>query len=61
MNAPLDEIRRQLDESCRLKQAFSAELLGRIAQFAERCAPATSWFFSAMGAARPTPSIWRRK
>jgi D-sedoheptulose 7-phosphate isomerase len=40
MNAPLDEIRRQLDESCRLKQAFSAELLGRIAQFAEAGAAA---------------------
>ena len=36
----LDEIRRQLDESCRVKQSFSAELLGRIAAFAERAAEA---------------------
>ena len=30
------EIRAQLAESCRTKQSFSAELLGRIAQFAEK-------------------------
>jgi D-sedoheptulose 7-phosphate isomerase len=40
MTAPLDEIRRQLDESCRVKQAFSAELLSRIAHFAERATAA---------------------
>lgn len=40
MTAPLDEIRRQLDESCRVQQSFSPELLARIAQFAERAAAA---------------------
>jgi D-sedoheptulose 7-phosphate isomerase len=33
-----EKIRAQLDESCRIKQSFSEELLGRIAQFAERAA-----------------------
>ncbi len=38
---PLDEeIRRQLEESCRVKQSLSAELVGRIAQFAEKSAAA---------------------
>lgn len=32
------KIRAQLDESCRIKQSLSEELLGRIAQFAERAA-----------------------
>jgi len=40
MSAPLDEIRRQLEESCRVKRAFSEELLGRMARFAERSAEA---------------------
>lgn len=40
MTTPLDEIRRQLDESCRVKQSFSPELLGHIAEFAERAATA---------------------
>jgi D-sedoheptulose 7-phosphate isomerase len=34
------KIRAQLDESCRIRQSFSEELLGRIAQFAERAAAA---------------------
>jgi D-sedoheptulose 7-phosphate isomerase len=33
-----DEIRRQLEESARVKQSFSDELIGRIGQFAEKCA-----------------------
>jgi D-sedoheptulose 7-phosphate isomerase len=33
-----DEIRRQLEESCRVKSSFSSELVGRIARFAERSA-----------------------
>jgi D-sedoheptulose 7-phosphate isomerase len=33
-----EQIRAQLDESCRLKQSFSDELLKRIEQFAEKCA-----------------------
>jgi D-sedoheptulose 7-phosphate isomerase len=32
----IEEIRRQLAESARVKQSFSDELIGRIAQFAER-------------------------
>jgi len=35
-----DEIRRQLEESARVKQSFSDELVGRIGQFAEKCAAA---------------------
>ena len=35
-----EEIRRQLEESARVKQSFSGELIGRIAQFAEKCAAA---------------------
>ncbi len=35
-----DEIRRQLQESCRVKSSFPGELIGRIAQFAERSAAA---------------------
>jgi D-sedoheptulose 7-phosphate isomerase len=34
------QIRAQLDESCRVKQSFSPELLARIAAFAERAAAA---------------------
>ena len=33
-----EEIRRQLEESARVKQSFSDELIGRIAQFAEKSA-----------------------
>lgn len=40
MAAPADEIRRQLDESVRVKQSFSGELITRIAQFAEKSATA---------------------
>jgi D-sedoheptulose 7-phosphate isomerase len=40
MSNPIDEIRGQLAESARIKQNFSAELIGRIAQFAERAAAA---------------------
>jgi D-sedoheptulose 7-phosphate isomerase len=40
MNTAHDEIRQQLAESCRVKQDFSAELVGRIAQFAEQAASA---------------------
>lgn len=36
----IPQIRAQLEESCRVKQGFSEELLARIAQFAERSATA---------------------
>ena len=35
-----EEIRRQLEESARVKQSFSNELVGRVAQFAEKSASA---------------------
>lgn len=35
-----EEIRRQLEESCRVKQSFSDELIARIAKFAEQSAAA---------------------
>lgn len=35
-----DEIRRQLEESARVKHSFSEELVGRIGQFAEKSAAA---------------------
>jgi D-sedoheptulose 7-phosphate isomerase len=35
-----EEIRRQLEESARVKQAFSAELVDRISQLANKCAAA---------------------
>jgi D-sedoheptulose 7-phosphate isomerase len=35
-----EEIRRQLEESARVKQSFSDELVGRIAQFVEKSAAA---------------------
>jgi D-sedoheptulose 7-phosphate isomerase len=38
MTSSADEIRRQLEESARVKQGFSDELVGRIAQFAEKSA-----------------------
>lgn len=40
MSSFADEIRRQLEESARVKQSFSEELIGRIARFAEKCAEA---------------------
>src|SRR6266849_3918456 len=40
MTASAEEIRRQLEESARVKQAFSDELVGRILQFAQRCTAA---------------------
>ncbi len=40
MTSSADEIRRQLEESARVKQSFSSELIGRIAQFAEKSAAA---------------------
>ena len=40
MTSPAEEIRRQLEESARVKQSFSSELIGRIAQFAEKSAAA---------------------
>jgi D-sedoheptulose 7-phosphate isomerase len=40
MAPPAEEIRRQLEESARVKQSFSNELIGRIAQFAEKSAGA---------------------
>ena len=40
MGVPAEEIRRQLEESARVKQSFSDELIGRIAQFAEKSAAA---------------------
>jgi len=40
MTSPAEEIRRQIEESARVKQSFSGELIGRIAQFAEKSAAA---------------------
>ena len=40
MSSHADEIRRQLDESARLKQSFSDDLIARIAQFAKKSAAA---------------------
>jgi len=40
MTSSAEEIRRQLEESARVKQSFSGELIGRIAQFAEKSAAA---------------------
>src|SRR5260370_21217661 len=40
MVLPAEEIRRQLEESARVKQSFSNELIGGIAQFAEKSAAA---------------------
>lgn len=40
MTSSAEEIRRQLEESARVKQSFSDELVGRIAQFAEKSAAA---------------------
>ena len=40
MSSSTDEIRRQLQESARVKQAFSDQLVARIAQFAEESAAA---------------------
>jgi len=40
MSSAIEEIRRQLAESARLKQSFSDELVARIAQFAEKSAAA---------------------
>jgi D-sedoheptulose 7-phosphate isomerase len=38
MAASAEEIRRQLEESARVKQAFSAALVDRILEFAQKCA-----------------------
>ncbi len=40
MASAAEEIRHQLEESARVKQSFSNELVGRIAQFAEKSATA---------------------
>jgi D-sedoheptulose 7-phosphate isomerase len=40
MTSSAEEIRRQLEESARVKQSFSGELIGRIARFAEISAAA---------------------
>src|SRR2546430_8947974 len=40
MASSAEEIRRQLEESARLKQSFSGELIGQIALFAEKSAAA---------------------
>ncbi len=40
MDSPAEQIRAQLEESCRVKQSFSPELIARIAQLAERVAAA---------------------
>src|SRR3979490_393145 len=40
MTSSAEEIRRQLEESARVKQSVSDELIGRIAQFAEKSAAA---------------------
>src|SRR5713226_920981 len=42
MDTHRQEIRAQLQESCRVKQSFSEELLGRIEEFAEQCASAVT-------------------
>jgi D-sedoheptulose 7-phosphate isomerase len=38
MTSSAEEIRRQLEESARVKRSFSGELIGRIAQFVEKSA-----------------------
>ena len=40
MASPSEEIRRQLEESARVKQAFSEALIQKILQFAQKCATA---------------------
>jgi D-sedoheptulose 7-phosphate isomerase len=40
MASTAEEIRRQLEESARVKRDFSDELVGRIGQFSEKCATA---------------------
>src|SRR6202049_3057210 len=40
MASSAEEIRRQLEESARVKRSFSSELVGRIGQFAEKSAAA---------------------
>jgi D-sedoheptulose 7-phosphate isomerase len=40
MTSSAEEIRRQLEESARVKQSFPDELIGRIAQFSEKSASA---------------------
>jgi D-sedoheptulose 7-phosphate isomerase len=40
MTASIEEIRRQLEESARVKQAFSDVLVQKILQFAQKCAAA---------------------
>src|SRR6266446_2121748 len=40
MTSSAEEIRRQLEESARVKQSFSSELIDRIAQFAEKSSAA---------------------
>jgi len=40
MASHAEEIRRQLEESARVKRSFSSELVGRIAEFAEKSAAA---------------------
>ena len=40
MSSALEEIRRQLEESARIKRSFSSDLVSRIAEFAERSASA---------------------
>ena len=40
MASSAEEIRRQLEESARVKRSFSSELVERIAQYAEKCASA---------------------
>src|SRR5947209_5923258 len=40
MTSSAEQIRRQLEESARVKQSFSGALIGRIAQFAEKSAAA---------------------
>src|SRR5438046_10586268 len=40
MTWPVEEIRRQHEESARVKQSFSSELIGRTAPFAEKSAAA---------------------
>src|SRR6267378_8618351 len=41
MTVHAEKIRRQLEERARITQSFSVELIGRVAQFAEKSAGAT--------------------
>jgi phosphoheptose isomerase len=52
---PAEEARRQLQESARVKQSFSDELIRRIAQFAEKSAAGGKIVFFGNGGSRSRP------